>query len=144
MKKKKLLPIGTTVYLLIESFTDHSFSDQPFHYEIVTGEVKGYICGGFTQYRVPTKNRLGRTSNLKFPRTTDLGKSMFLAMGEAVAFAERQTDEHESKCSRFVKEPLLRPWRENNDRRREEATESQAAPVQEADCQLYELSVPDQ
>lgn len=108
----KLLPIGTKVYLLEESISDRWFTDTPYHFEIVYGVVDQIIVGNFKQYQISTMNRLAQKSNLRFKRTTDLGLAFWLTYDEAVQAAEWASDVYEKTWAKMMKEPLLRPWRE--------------------------------
>lgn len=103
----KLLDVGTTVYLIVESFSDYRFRGQPYHYEIVKGKISEIIRGGYTEYKINTWSRCG-SSSLRFVRTNCVGVSWFRTWDEAVEYAERVTDEYEKKWGA----KLLRPWRE--------------------------------
>lgn len=106
----KLLPLGTTVYLIVESFSDYRFSDEPFHYEIVKGKISEYIRGGYTQYKVPTWSRRG-SSLLMYPKSNS--KEYFLDWENACKKAEEISDEYVKHWKRILKcGDLLRPWRE--------------------------------
>lgn len=107
----KLLPIGNTLYTVEESICDRWFSGQPYHYEIIHGEISRINEGGYKEYVVQAVNRLGRKSNLLYLKTSNLGRSFFLTEQEAVEMAERMTDRHEKTW----REKLLRPWRENEE-----------------------------
>lgn len=111
---KKRLPIGTKLYLLEESTTDRWFSDQPYHYEIVTGEILEYIRGGFIEYKVRLKNRLGHDAGLKFIRAASVGVSAFTDMQSAIEYAERRTYHHEKLFAYCMDLPMMRPWREED------------------------------
>lgn len=110
----KRLPIGTKVYMIIESLADRSFFGEPYHYEITSGEIAEHRdwIGRNDEYRVPTKNRLGLGSCLEYPLCKDLGNSFFLTYEEAVDAADRATDQYERTWHWMLKEPLQRPWRE--------------------------------
>lgn len=111
----KRLPIGTKVYMIIESLSDRSFWDEPYHYEIISGEIKEYNrAGRYDEYVVLTRNRLGLSSCMEYPDCKDLGKSFFLTYEEAVDAADRATDQYERTWHRMLKEPtqLQRPWKE--------------------------------
>ena len=138
MQKNKLLPKGTKLYLLEESMTDRWFSDDPYHFEIVTGEITNCIKGGFVEYRIRTINRLGHDAGLRYIRAASVGVSAFTDFESAVEYAERRTNYHERKYGYGMKEPMMRPWRENSDSGREETAESQTAPVQETDSRQHE------
>lgn len=104
----KLLPIGTTIYTVEESISDRWFSEIPFHYEVVSGEITRINKGGYSEYVVQSINRLGRQSNLLYLKTSNLGKSFFTDKVGAVELAEKVTDEYEKKW----RETLIRPWRD--------------------------------
>lgn len=107
----KLLPIGTTLYTIEESIADRWFSDEPYHFEIVSGEISRINVGGYKEYVVHLTNRLGRKSNLRFMKTSNLGKNFFLTYEEAVEFAEVETARYE----RVWHVECMRPWRRKND-----------------------------
>ena len=111
----KLLPIGTRIYTVIESISDRWFSDDPFHYEVVSGEVKETIRGGYTQYVVQAVNRLGHKSNLLYLKTTNLGKTFFLDRASAVDLAEKVSDYYERQWHGITGETLMRPWRDEDE-----------------------------
>ena len=102
----KLLDIGTTIYTVEESIVDRWFYDEPYHFEIVSGQISRIIHGGYKQYVVQAVNRLGRKSNLLYLKTSNLGKSFFLTLEECEAFAEKATQDYERRW----KETLCRPW----------------------------------
>lgn len=104
----KLLPIGTTLYTIEESIADRWFSDQPYHFEIVSGQISRINVGGYKEYVVPTVNRLGRKSLLRFLKTSNIGKSFFLTYEEAVELAETETARYEKAWH----VECMRPWRE--------------------------------
>ena len=105
----KLLDIGTTIYTVEESITDRWFSGQPYHFEIVSGKISRINHGGYKEYVVPTVNRLGQKSNLRYLKTSDLGKSFFLSYRECIELAERVTADYERRWG----EPVSRPWSDN-------------------------------
>lgn len=114
-KRKKYLPPGAALYFVIESIADRSFSGEPYHYEIISGEIREtHIFDGSRsdEYVVPTRNRLGRGSCLEYPLCSNVGKSCFLTFEEAVKAAEEITAGYENTWSWALKEPLLRPWKE--------------------------------
>lgn len=113
---KNKLPIGTKLYFVIESICDHSFRDEKYHFEIISGEITGineFIGSREDEYRVPTKNRFGIGSCLEYPRCKDVGKGCFLTYQEAVESAERITDKYEKHWAYLEPEKLERPWRES-------------------------------
>ena len=107
----KLLPIGTTIYTIEESMTDRWFSDMPYHFEIVSGKISRINVGGYKEYVVHTENRLGRKSNLRYLKTSDLGRNFFLTYEECVEFAERETADYERRW----KTECMKPWRGTHD-----------------------------
>ena len=113
---KKLEP-GTTLYFLIESIADRSFSGQPYHYEITSGKIEKineFEGSRADEYMVPTQNRYGRTSCLEYPMCKNVGKTCWLTYDEAAAAADRATDRHESIWGWSLKKPMIRPWKEGN------------------------------
>lgn len=108
------LKTGTKLFFIIESLCDRAFSGEPYHYEITQGEISDVLHFEWhrdDEYRVPTKNRLGRGSCLEYPRCKDIGKSFFLTFEEAAEAAEKATDQYEKTWDWAIKEPLKRPWR---------------------------------
>lgn len=111
----KLLPLGTTLYMLEESITDRWFHVIPYHYEIVSGEISRINHGGFNEYVVQTCNRLGHKSCLRFIKTSDVGKrSAWLTYAEAVEAAEKATDRYEQVWGKYLEEKVMMPWRDEN------------------------------
>lgn len=106
---KKLLPLGTTIYLIVESFSDYRFSGEPCHYEIVKGKISEIIRGGYTQYKVPTWSRRG-SSLLMYPKSS--GSEFFLDWESACRKAEEMSDRYEKVWKKFGYDDLMRPWRE--------------------------------
>lgn len=112
--RRAFLAPGTTVYFVIENLCDYHMSTEPYHYEIISGQIRDVnIWPGSRndEYVVPTKNRLGRGSCLEYPLCKDLGKSFFLTYEEAAAAADKATDDYERRWSIMNEEPLRRPWR---------------------------------
>lgn len=107
----KLLEIGTELYFLEESIADRWFCHDPYHYEITHGTISRINIGGYKEYVVQMVNRLGRKSDLRYAKTSQLGKSFWLTYQEAVEAAEKATDEHEKRW----RETLMRPWRTKNE-----------------------------
>ena len=115
-KKKKHLPPGTTLYFVIESIADRAFSGEPYHYEIISGEIREthtFDGSRSDEYVVPTRNRLGRGSCLEYPLCSNVGKTCFLTLEEAIAAAEEITAGYEKTWGWALKgQPLMRPWKE--------------------------------
>ena len=114
----KYLPQGTKLYFVIESIADRAFSGEPYHYEIISGEIREtHIFDGSrnNEYVVQTRNRLGLSSCLEYPRCASVGKTCFLTFKEAAAAADEATDKYEKTWGMMIREPLARPWRERQD-----------------------------
>ena len=111
---KEALTPGITLYFVIENLADSSLNREPYHYEIVSGEIseiRRFANRRKKEYVVQTFNRMGRRSVLKHVMADRIGKEAFLSLDEAEEEAERATENHEQAWWWAVKNPLARPWR---------------------------------
>ena len=118
-KTKRPLPhIGDTVYSVHESTAGETAwhrSHEPYHFVVTSGEVIGFIEGGYKQAKV--KNYLnGEYMLLSFPRLSAFGTTWFWTFEEACALAEKESDRYENVWGWSLKAPLLRPWRAVSER----------------------------
>ena len=110
----KHLEKGTKLYFVIESLSDRTFRGEPYHFEIISGEIndiRHFEGSRADEYRVPTQNRMCRPSVLEYPRCKDFGKSFFMTFEEAAEAAEKATANYEKIWGWAIKQPLIRPWR---------------------------------